>query len=96
MLCSSLLQENSIQKVIKLYKENLDKIEGQFLNLQHPPSIFFEVGDNFIRQPIATSVCYVSALCKPLLEGNIAKSKSSFYLWKCWILFILIYIYISR
>ncbi|CAH3035951.1 unnamed protein product [Porites lobata] len=35
-------EENSIQKVIKLYKENLDKIEGQFLNLQHPPSIFFE------------------------------------------------------
>lgn len=78
MLCSSLLQENSIQKVIKLYKENLDKIEGQFLNLQHPPSIFFEVGDNFIRQPIATSVWYVSALCKPLLDGNIAKSNSSF------------------
>ncbi|XP_068718182.1 serine/threonine-protein kinase A-Raf-like isoform X1 [Montipora capricornis] len=33
---------NSLQKVIKLTKENLDKIEGQFLNVQHPPSIFFE------------------------------------------------------
>ena len=38
---------NSLQKVIKLTKENLDKIEGQFLNVLHPPSIFLEVGDNF-------------------------------------------------
>lgn len=41
------LQVNSLQQVIKLTKENLDKIEGQFLNVQHPPSIFLEVGDNF-------------------------------------------------
>lgn len=95
MLCSSLLQVNRLQKVIKLYKENLDKIEGQFFNLQHPPSIFFEVGDNFTSQPIATTVCYVSTLCKPLLDENIARSNSSLYLWKCWFLFILIYIYIS-
>lgn len=39
------LQVTSLQKVIKLTKENLDKIEGQFVNVQHPPSIFFEVGD---------------------------------------------------
>lgn len=45
--CSTPLQVNSLQKVIKLTKENLDKIEGQFLNVQHPPSIFLEVGDNF-------------------------------------------------
>lgn len=68
MLCSSLLQENSIQKVIKLYKENLDKIEGQFLNLQHPPSIFFEVGDNFI--PVcATYQHYVSPCSKEILQS---------------------------
>lgn len=41
------LQVNSLQQVIKLTKENLDKIEGQFLNVQHPPSIFLEVGDDF-------------------------------------------------
>ena len=46
---------NSLQKVIKLTKENLDKIEGQFLNLQHPPSIFFEVGDNF-NGPFASRI----------------------------------------
>ncbi|KAJ7379481.1 hypothetical protein OS493_015264 [Desmophyllum pertusum] len=36
------VEVNSLQKVIKLTKENLDKIEGQFLNVQHPPSIFLE------------------------------------------------------
>lgn len=36
------VEVNSLQKVIKLTKENLDKIEGQFLNVQHPPSIYFE------------------------------------------------------
>ncbi|XP_020608969.1 serine/threonine-protein kinase A-Raf-like [Orbicella faveolata] len=36
------VEVNSLQQVIKLTKENLDKIEGQFLNVQHPPSIFLE------------------------------------------------------
>lgn len=36
------VEVNSLQKVIKLTKENLHKIEGQVINVQHPPSIFLE------------------------------------------------------
>lgn len=49
------LQVNSLQKVIKLTKENLDKIEGQFLNVQHPPSIYFEVGNDELS--VTRSLC---------------------------------------
>ena len=49
---STPLQVNSLQQVIKLTKENLDKLEGQFLNVQHPPSIFLEVGESTISYTV--------------------------------------------
>ena len=63
-MCLNFLQVNSLQKVIKLTKENLDKIEGQFLNVQHPPSIFFEVGTSGDLQMIFSLSVIRNYYCK--------------------------------
>ena len=74
---------NSLQKVIKLTKENLDKIEGQFLNVLHPPSIFLEVGDNFTdcsKQNMIGNFSNGSGLEVPVKNFKLEQHYATFYI----------------